>query len=72
MPVWKSVGVGLTGKVESGVKAAGAGAGLPSMVNIRQIVLAKSHIARGASHQPAFIGNCLTVSHTYLPCLPIR
>ena len=54
MPVWKSVGVGLTGKVESGVKAAGAGAGLTSMVNIRQIVLAKSHIARGSISSVSF------------------
>ena len=24
---------------------------------------------RGASHHPAFIGNCLTISHTYYPYL---
>ena len=23
----------------------------------------------GASHQPAFMGSYLTISHTYLPCL---
>ena len=25
---------------------------------------------RGASHQPAFMNSCLTISHTCLPCLP--
>ena len=28
--------------------------------------------ARGASHQPASIDSCLTISHTCLPCLPSR
>ena len=46
--------------------------GLPSMVNIRQIVLAKSHNVRGASHQPDFVGSCLTFSHICLPSLPSR
>ena len=27
---------------------------------------------RGASHQPAFINRCLTISHTCLPCLPSK
>ena len=27
---------------------------------------------RGASHQPAFMGNCLTISHTFLPSPPSR
>ena len=27
---------------------------------------------RGASNQPAFMGNCLTISHTCFPCLPSR
>ena len=44
--------------------------GLPPMVNIMQIALAKSWSARGASYQPAFMGSCLTISHTCLPCLP--
>ena len=26
---------------------------------------------RGASHQPAFMGSCLTISHTCLPCPPV-
>ena len=34
---------------------------------IMGIALAKSRSARGASHQPAFMGNCLTISHTCLP-----
>ena len=25
---------------------------------------------RGASHQPAFMGSCLTISHMCLPCWP--
>ena len=37
-----------------------------------QNVSAKSRSARGASHQPAFMGNCLTISHMFLPCLPSR
>ena len=32
--------------------------------------MAKSHSARGASHQPAFMSNCLTIGHTCFPCLP--
>ena len=44
---------------------------LSSMVNIMQIALAKSWSVSGASHQPAFISSCLTISHTfYLPYLP--
>ena len=31
---------------------------------------AKSQSAREASHQPAFMSNCLTISHTVLPLLP--
>ena len=34
------------------------------------IALAKSRSVRGASHQPAFMGSCLAISHTSLPCLP--
>ena len=32
------------------------------------LLTAKSRSARGASHQPAFIGNCLTIRHKCLPC----
>ena len=35
-----------------------------------QIASAKSRSVRGASHQPAFMGICLTISHMCLPCLP--
>ena len=34
------------------------------------IASAKSSSARGVSHQPAFMGSCLDISHTCLPCLP--
>ena len=34
------------------------------------IASAKSQSVRGASHQPAFMDSCLTISHTCLPCLP--
>ena len=34
------------------------------------IASAKSQSARGASHQPAFMSGCLTISHTCLSCLP--
>ena len=34
------------------------------------IASAESRSARGASHQPAFMSSCLTISHTCLPCLP--
>ena len=34
------------------------------------IASAKSWSARGASHQPAFMSGCLTISHTCLPCPP--
>ena len=33
------------------------------------IASAKPRSARGASHQPAFMSGCLTISHTCLPCL---
>ena len=32
----------------------------------------KSWNVRGASHHPAFMGNCLTMSHTCQPYLPSR
>ena len=44
--------------------------GLPPMVNIMWIAPAESRSVRGASHQPIFMGDCLTICHTYLPCLP--
>ena len=31
------------------------------------IASAKSRSVRGASHQPAFMSGCLTISHTCLP-----
>ena len=34
------------------------------------IASAKSRSARGGSHQPVFMGSCLAISHTCLPCLP--
>ena len=37
-----------------------------------QISSAKSWNARWASHHPAVMGNCLTITHTCLPCLPSR
>ena len=37
-----------------------------------RLLTAKSRSVREASHQPAFIGNCLTISHTCLPCQPSR
>ena len=35
-----------------------------------QIALAKSRSKSGASHQPASMGSCLTISDRCLPCLP--
>ena len=37
---------------------------------ILYIASAKSRSARGASHQPAFMNSCLTISHTCLTFLP--
>ena len=34
------------------------------------IALTKSRNVRGASHQPAFMDNCLTINRTHLACLP--
>ena len=45
--------------------------GLPPMANIMQIASAKSRNMGGASHQPGFIGSCLTIRHMCLPCLPV-
>ena len=46
--------------------------GLLPIVNIIQIVSAKSHSAREASHQPASTDSCLIISRTCLPILPSR
>ena len=40
------------------------------MINVMLIASAKLWSARGASHQPTFMSNCLTISHTCVPCLP--
>ena len=37
-----------------------------------RLLTAKSQSVREASHQPAFMDNCLTISHTCLPCPPSR
>ena len=42
------------------------------MINAMLIALAKFCNESEASHQPAFIGSCLTISHICLPCLPSR
>ena len=34
------------------------------------VASAKSCSIRGVSHQPVYMGSCLTISHTCLPCLP--
>ena len=34
------------------------------------IASAESRSVRGASHQPNFMGDCSTICHMYLPCLP--
>ena len=39
---------------------------------VRQIASSKSQSMRGASHQPAYMGSCLTITHKCLPCLPSR
>ena len=38
--------------------------------NALLIASAKSRSVRGASHHPAFMSGCLTISHMCLPCLP--
>ena len=40
------------------------------LLNVMWIASAESRSVRGASHQPIFIGDCLTICHMYLPCLP--
>ena len=44
--------------------------GVPSMISIMRVALAKSWSARGSSHQPACLSSSLNISHTCLPCLP--
>ena len=34
------------------------------------VASAKSQSVRGVSHHPVFMGSCLAISHTCLPCLP--
>ena len=36
------------------------------------IASAKSQSMRGASHQPVFMGSCLTIRYMYLPFVPSR
>ena len=43
---------------------------LGTLTMLLLIASAKSRSLRGASHQPAFMSSCLTISHTCLPCLP--
>ena len=82
LPVQKSVGDWLTGNAFPvlnqvcgwlGQELGSQGAsrkqnGLPPMVNVILIATAKWQSARGASHQPVFLGSCLTISNTYLVC----
>ena len=42
------------------------------LVIFKKIALARSWRVRGAFIQPGFMGSCLTISHTCLPCLPSR
>ena len=37
-----------------------------------RLFTAKSWITRGQSHQPAFMGSCVTLSQMCLPCAPSR
>ena len=39
--------------------------GILPMVNVMQVGTAKSQSMRGASHQPAFMGICLNISHMW-------
>ena len=43
---------------------------LPPMVNIMRVASAKSRNMKEASHQPTFMGSCLTISQMWQPCLP--
>ena len=51
------------------------GRGYPVNVSLaifKNIALARSWRVRGAFTQPDFTGSCLTISHTFFPCLPSR
>ena len=39
--------------------------GLPPMVNIMRVASAKSRNMKEASHQPTFMGSCLTISQMW-------
>ena len=43
---------------------------LPTMVSIIRVASAKSRSMSGASHQPAFMSSCLTISQMWQPYLP--
>ena len=45
---------------------------MQKQISILLIPSAKFWSARGASHQPVFMGSCPTISHTCLPFLPSR
>ena len=79
MPVWRSIRDGLTGKGESDVRVVRAGTRqpgnlhgskmsyLPWLISSR-LLTPKSQSMMGASCQPAFMGSCLTICQTCLPC----
>ena len=82
MPVWKSVGAGLTGRQNQVCRQLGQELDgqehpweqnrLPPIFNIIQIASAKYRSARGASHQPAFMDSYLTINHACMPYLHSR
>ena len=83
VPVWKSVGDQLIWKAESDVWITRTGTWQPeSPLGSRMgylpwlkscWLLQLNHGAwGGGSHQPTFMGSCLTTSHRCLPCLPSR
>ena len=37
-----------------------------------RLLTARSRSGRGASHQPAFVGSCLTIGQMRQPCQPSR
>ena len=40
------------------------------MINVMLIAWVKFQSARETSYQPAFMSDCLIISHTCFPCLP--
>ena len=40
------------------------------VIDFMLIASAKSRSMKGASHQLVFMGSCLAINHTCLPCLP--